>query len=81
MTIRADDLTKSIPVSAFQTTSSKSRSFYSRYGKRAFDLVAVLSTAVFVVPIVLVLALLVALDTTRFSGSAGLVGTASRSDS
>jgi len=62
MTIRADDLTKSIPVSAFQTTSSKSRSFYSRYGKRAFDLGAVLSTAVFVVPIVLVLALLVALD-------------------
>ena len=62
MTIRANDVSESIPVSAFPSASTPKPSFYSRIGKRAFDVAAVLLSAPFVVPIVLVLAILVALD-------------------
>ncbi|MDJ0860544.1 MAG: sugar transferase [Dinoroseobacter sp.] len=62
MTIRANDVSESIPVSAFPSASTPKPSFYSRTGKRAFDVAAVLLSAPFVVPIVLVLAILVALD-------------------
>lgn len=62
MTIRANDVSKSVPVSAFQASSRSDSSFYARYGKRLFDVTAVVLSAPFVLTIVLILAALVALD-------------------
>lgn len=62
MTIRANDLTESLPVTAFQAATKKTSSFYSSAGKRTFDCAVVILSAPFVVPVVLLLALLVALD-------------------
>lgn len=62
MTIQANDLSESVPVSAFQVATARASSFYNRVGKRAFDTTLVLLSAPFVVPVVAILALLVALD-------------------
>ncbi|WP_425092272.1 sugar transferase [Tropicimonas sp. S265A] len=62
MTIRANDLSKSVHVSAFQSASKRKSSFYVRHGKRAMDIAVVSLSAIFVLPLVVVLALLVALD-------------------
>lgn len=62
MTIRANELSESIPVSAFPVAPKLKASFYNRSGKRALDVAVAVLSIPFVVPIVLVLALLVALD-------------------
>jgi lipopolysaccharide/colanic/teichoic acid biosynthesis glycosyltransferase len=60
--MRANNLSKSIPVSAFQVTSERRKSKYAKSGKRVFDVLVVSLSLPFVLPVIAVLALLVALD-------------------
>ncbi|WP_424974803.1 sugar transferase [Dinoroseobacter sp. S124A] len=64
MTIRANDISGSTPVSAIAvgTTASSKNRLYRNAGKRALDMVLVLGSAIFVAPVILLLAALVALD-------------------
>jgi lipopolysaccharide/colanic/teichoic acid biosynthesis glycosyltransferase len=64
MTIRASDISGSKPVSALgvQVTSGKRSRVYRNHVKRAVDLVLVILSAVFVIPLIAVLAVFVALD-------------------
>jgi len=62
MTIRANGLSKSIPVSAVHSGSKHRSSLYAKGGKRFFDATVVVLSAIIVVPFVAALAVLVALD-------------------
>lgn len=64
MTIRASEISGSTPVSALDVSGQRhAKTFlYKDYGKRILDVVLVLSLSVIVVPMVLILAAVVALD-------------------